>query len=560
MALAFNTTGNKASVARKDLTAGNLTIVSVIDGDTTILATSLAAGGVGIGAIVAAGFSEADNTAQLDISDSIMKLARIVVQAGTAEKPNDNQALVFGVTGAVGSMAANLNIGIAQNSGYNRALVTGSSNGTLDASSLVINAIGLGRSYVVLASAAAGSAAVQASVAVAYLKNVQEARMDCESDVNITGAVNVNSVQKTSGSDFSFGGYDLTISADTSNNKLKGAFSSMAQALVFTAGVGALAATVSTANAISDATSRAMLRAENLSAGAIRVSNDAESTAVANIATLGIGAISVGLHAGYAYAKGTFEALVQTKGNVDGVETNITGSSLDISNTYISDAKAIITPALGGVQAGLANADVNTAVAMNLTKARTGILGGDTSGGVIRIAGPVTINADGIARSEARVNTPDFSASVASITANVVVADVKAEQNTLIENVALHADKLTMNSNLNSESQFDKNDGSFTGALAILGGSYAEGLDVSLISATVNSANAIFDGRNHSYVHNADLIISNAMAIHANSTSFAKGDVELNSSLGFASLFLTQIYSYAGGSFGSYVDNGAGQN
>ena len=137
----------------------------------------------------------------------------------------------------------------------------------------------------------------------------------------------VDSQQKTSGSDFNFGGYDLTIS---SKNKLSGTFSSMAQALVFTAGIGAVAANVSTANAVSDATSRAMLRAEDLTAGAIKVSNNAESTAVANIASIGFGITSVGLHAGYAYAKGTFEALVQTKGNLSNVDTNITASSLNI--------------------------------------------------------------------------------------------------------------------------------------------------------------------------------------------------------------------------------------
>ena len=49
VALAFNTTGNKASAARKDITAKKLSVISVIDGDTTVLATSLSGGGVGYG-------------------------------------------------------------------------------------------------------------------------------------------------------------------------------------------------------------------------------------------------------------------------------------------------------------------------------------------------------------------------------------------------------------------------------------------------------------------------------------------------------------------------------
>ena len=97
VALAFNTTGNKASAAQKNITANKLTVTSVIDGDTTVLATSLAAGlaGVGAGAIVATAISEADNTAHLDLSNCSMDIDQIFVNAGTAEKPNDNQALVF---------------------------------------------------------------------------------------------------------------------------------------------------------------------------------------------------------------------------------------------------------------------------------------------------------------------------------------------------------------------------------------------------------------------------------------------------------------------------------
>ena len=375
VALAFNTTGNRASVARKNITAGNASIVSVIDGDTTVLATSLALGAIGVGAIVAAAFSEADNTAELNLSDSVMNLGKVTVNAGTAEKPNNNQALVSGVTGTAGATAINLNIGIAQNSGYNRALVTGGTDGKLTADSLKLEAIGLGRAYAVLAGAAVGAAAVQASVAVAQLENIQEAKLDSQSEMRINGAVTVSSIQKTSGSNFEFGSFDLTIPVkqksedNVTSDKLTGVFSSMAQALVFTAGAGAVAATASSANAISDATSRSLLRAENLQSGAITVTTDAESTAVANIQTLSLAAVSVGLHEGYAYAKGTFEALVQTKGGLSDVENNIDASALIIRNTYVSDARATITPALGGVSAGLAETDVNVAVAMNETKA-----------------------------------------------------------------------------------------------------------------------------------------------------------------------------------------------
>ena len=49
------------------------------------------------------------------------------------------------------------------------------------------------------------------------------------------------------------------------------------------------------------------------------------------------------------------------------------------------------------------------------------------------------------------------------------------------------------------------------------------------------------------------------MALSAESCSFARGDVTQDSKLGLVSLFLTEIYSYAGGDFGSYVCNSTGK-
>ena len=47
--------------------------------------------------------------------------------------------------------------------------------------------------------------------------------------------------------------------------------------------------------------------------------------------------------------------------------------------------------------------------------------------------------------------------------------------------------------------------------------------------------------------------------LNADSRSFARGDVKRGSTVGLVSLFLTQISSYAGGDFGSYVTNPTGK-
>ena len=124
--------------------------------------------------------------------------------------------------------------------------------------------------------------------------------------------------------------------------------------------------------------------------------------------------------------------------------------------------------------------------------------------------------------------------SAISITANAAVADVKVQQNTLIDSVTLEAGSVIMNSGLNGTSNFDSAD-QFDGALAVLGGSHSAtgNISISAAKATVSSANAMFSGRNHSYINKATVIADNAVQINANSRSFARGDVSLDSTVGW---------------------------
>src|SRR5699024_7762719 len=153
----------------------------VIDGDTTVTGGSLAVGAVAVGAVVGVAISEADNTATLNLSQSDMDIGAVTVNAGLPEKPNNNQAVVLGVTGSAAAGAVGINVAYARNSVFNRALILGDTDGALEAGSIRIQAEGLGRAYSVLFSAAAAGANVLVSVAVPYLTNVQEARMDSAS-------------------------------------------------------------------------------------------------------------------------------------------------------------------------------------------------------------------------------------------------------------------------------------------------------------------------------------------------------------------------------------------
>ena len=46
-----------------------------------------------------------------------------LTDAGTAEKPNNSQAAVLGITGGAGGIAVNVNVGLAYNAGENRVAI-----------------------------------------------------------------------------------------------------------------------------------------------------------------------------------------------------------------------------------------------------------------------------------------------------------------------------------------------------------------------------------------------------------------------------------------------------
>ena len=59
-----------------------------------------------------------------------MTAGSLTVEAGTAEKPNNPQATVLGITGGLGGVAVNVNVGLALNQGTNDALLTGEKRNT----------------------------------------------------------------------------------------------------------------------------------------------------------------------------------------------------------------------------------------------------------------------------------------------------------------------------------------------------------------------------------------------------------------------------------------------
>ena len=113
------------------------------------------------------------------------------------------------------------------------------------------------------------------------------------------------------------------------------------------------------------------------------ISNKGESIAEIKILNASLGAASIGVMMGFAFAAGRFEAVMDT---VSGGEVSI--DNLTITNNYTSKAMSEVTPAAGGV-VSFVNIGVNAAVAANTTRVRTGLTGGGsvTAGDTIQLLG-----------------------------------------------------------------------------------------------------------------------------------------------------------------------------
>ena len=481
----------------------DLDITAVLTGETETITTSIAAGAVAAGASVAVAQIGSKNEALADISGTKIKAANFNMDAGTADTPNNTQATVLGITGSVGAVAANFNIGLAFNKGTNRAVLSGTS-GTIDLTGkdgLNVRANGSGRAYSALYSAAGGAAVVNVSVAEARLTNVQEAIVDLNGKITITGTipgttkkagVNVISIQnaeKSGRTGYTFKKKD----PDDDDKDVADTITfgdTMAKSYLFTCGVGAVTVNASVALSVSDSTNRAKLAVRDMTSGDVIITSGGTSSAEVSIDKTGGAAVSIAVLDGYAYAKGTFEALAEAK----------TGGKLEtgqfiLNNVYQSTANTIVSPANGGAAAvdGIA-VGVNISYAETSTTANTGISGS----GMIDAAGNVEANTTGTVDTTATVKSPKVVLDLAYINTNDVRTKSAVKQTATIKDVSIDAGLIKAVSTLLNTSNAS------TGPT---GGEDASGVELNLIGVKVNVADAASSTTNTAYidggVHNA---------------------------------------------------------
>ena len=547
VALGFNRAKSYAAINKTNvIVTGDIDITSAMDGDTNVYATSVVGGSVAVGATVAVAQIKSENVAMVETEGTTVRAANITIHAGTDTDPYDTEAITTVITGSAGSIAVALNFAVAINGSVNRAKVGGTggiltANNTLD-----ISANGRTKAYAVVINAAGGGIAANVSMAYATLSSVQEALLSGNAKVT-TGNLTVKSTQNqvdTKGSPFGvlleyknkgvLTGETKTITPN-----------SMAQAFIFSASAGIACVTANTATALSNATSRAKASAADLTItgnGNITIQNTADSVATITVDNLKAGWLSVGVMVGYARAAGTFEALLESTGKID-------AKNISITNTWKGKADAVLTPALGGINASYYGGEANLAFADVMTQANTGIKGSGAIGSTDKRAGSITVGAIGTAYAHAEVVAPVLSASAKSVATNTVNAYISAVQETFINGVDLYGASVSLTSELNK--------GETEGAKAQLGGNAADNTSFELTGkgAELNTAIAEMKATNRSYMKDAGIDLTGNLTVQTDSTSYAEASlVDKVGEVSGISIGINVLKALANGTFEAYID------
>jgi hypothetical protein len=370
----------------------------------------------------------------------------MTLSAGTLSSPTRSQAIVTVVTGTAGGIAGALNFAVAINAAQNKASLIGNATGTLTGSSLNISADGVTRVYAIIANASVAGLSVNISVAIALLKSVQEAAVSSAAAIALTGSMKVTSRQNTAQQSYSSFLLQIT---DRLTDTISGRFSTMAQAYIFSASAASCRCKPTWRRHGGRDRARKGERVESRRAGR------AEHLQLRRFDRRREGGqhyICVrfrGSHDGYAYAAGTFEALLSGAGAV-------TAGSLTILQQLYGGRSSDLTPAAAGLQAGAYDLGVNVSIAQSKTIAKAYIAASHR-----HVTGAVIVASNGAATANAIVRGAAISISGVKVALNSSTATVSVAQDAYITGVSVGAASVDVNTTLNDSER--------TGAVASVG-------------------------------------------------------------------------------------------
>ena len=398
--IALNNSKAKASVAGADLTLGDLAINSDLAAKGISKITSVSGGGLAAGISVNYVDLNAQNTAELDTSDALIKITKDLSVTTGKGKNDYSYAETETRSGTVGILSVGHNSAISRNRTSNTAQITGNKELTIGGS-LTLAANQTASSEANVAASSAGLGSIAASTGIALNEAKVYTRLELP-------AIHVGSLEMA--------------------NLMKAATNS-----TLINGTGALldvTANVAVAYGRSVSSMEAKVTKASKAENGLSMKNDATDLVRASVKDGNIvGAKGISATAMIAAAYGqdkflTYLNLLGSRSNKDAFDTG--NGSVDLNTDYTSRVAADVMPSLGGVSLG--SVDVNAAIAKSTVNADT-ILTGNT---LLR-AKDVNVRTQGTSTVDAKVNTPIAELSALKVNVNVVNALLKTKQQASVE-------------------------------------------------------------------------------------------------------------------------------
>ena len=541
--VSMNANAVKAWSTVNTLTNGGALPFGLVDvnANTAVILTAVTAGGVAAGAAVGICKVTAKSYNIVSVDGGTMKLGTLTVGEGDC----NSKAFLSIVSGQAGGVAAAINVAIALNKADYQSILTGRAGGSLEATTVKLVMNGNASSFAVVANAAGGGIAANASVALAKLAAVQKALVTGSGTVKV-GTITVTSTQNVTDPSLTF-----TLHVGGPVGDISQSFNQMAQAFIFN---GALAGTAISANvsiAIADATCWAELGGGDLTVTTTATVNARANTkSDATVYELGASVTGIGARVVYSYAIGTVKAILSSIGNSNAVNVQLPGG-LTVSVEYLAKANAVVSPSLGGL---LLDVGANVAIARVKTKSVAGVEG---SGVISAGNGNVIISNKGTVSSNAEIKATLISGGVIGVGASFVFSKLEAQQLAYVQGSTVKAANLTVKNNYNVSGD-SATRASDTGATAKVGASLVQ---VEALSVKANVGFAKSGSTVRAYIGNGGTDLTGTLTIVTYANSYAECVVEAPTvSVGGISAGVTYVNAHASGSYEAGIDSGNSSN
>ncbi len=513
--LAFNETRAEAKVARTDMKAKNLKVVSDLQGAAASKLDAATVGAIAVGVSVNYADMNASNAASVNTDDSTFDISGdMTVRTGETDHDNTS-AVAETVAGNAGAISVGLNAAVARNRAKNIASITGK-NALSVGGTLTMRGYDKTTASAQVTGAQISGVSVAASFGIAL--NEADTRTELKLPYLNAGKVDLSTYQK----------------GETNAKLLTGG-----GALI------GVTASVATAYGRSKSTIDVELNKESNAKGGFSAKNEASDSVVTTVANQSFGGITANALVGTAFAQDAFKTSIKLP--MKGGALNVSDGDFNATTDYTANATADVTPSAGGISASWIGVDVTAAAAKSTAVAESTV-----KGNAQVTARSANIGVTGNSSTNAKVNTPDLAAGVVRVNANAAISLLKTAQIA----AAIGDDNLRFNGPLTVTSTL--NDNGNDHALANIGGT-GGGASLSKYDIKANVAVATADASSTARAENAQTVNAGGdMNVRSAGQSNAKASVGADSEVSVVGVGLNVLYTKANGTFDALVNNAKG--